>query len=405
MNVLGYLDRTLRKRMRGPNTGPEATKSARPAEHPPSAIPEPHVPVHPSPDIDAFLYEALCGRLSQEGRWYIDEITVTDELEIRGWAIRPACWFGEATFTVNGQPFTRVEKDRDRPDIAPALKVEPDRVSTFRCRIDVNDLPDGVRNLHFAYADRRTLKPLVLSQWYWFPEIDTPLPDPARRARVHGSDDVYTFLLFGAQIYGALAQALDRAFGKTFDDFPRVLDWGCGSGRVLRPLAARHAVKLIGVDVDADNIAWCRTAFPNCSFESTDLYPPLPFASESLDLVYGISVFTHLKEQDQFKWLEELRRVTRPGGVLLFSLHGEHAWFRSQTPGTRATFVEWKRRGFYDLCADSNLKGFIADEDYYHDVFHDLSYIVREWGRFFKVVEYFPGSLQGVQDLVVLVKE
>jgi 2-polyprenyl-3-methyl-5-hydroxy-6-metoxy-1,4-benzoquinol methylase len=48
---------------------------------------------------------------------------------------------------------------------------------------------------------------------------------------------------------------------KTFDDFPCVLDWGCGSGRVLRYVAARHRVNLRCVDIDADNIGWCKTAF------------------------------------------------------------------------------------------------------------------------------------------------
>ena len=190
---------------------------------------------------------------------------------------------------------------------------------------------------------------------------------------------------------------------KTFDDFPCVLDWGCGSGRVLRYVAARHRVNLRVVDIDADNIEGCKTAFPKCSFQTIDLDPPLPLPAESIDLVYGISVFTHLSEHDQFKWLDELRRVTRPGGVLLFPLHGDHAWFRSNAPPS--TLVDWKRHGFLDASRDPNLDGFIRDANYYRSVYHDANYVVRQWSRFFKVVAFLPGMLLSFQDLVVLVRE
>jgi SAM-dependent methyltransferase len=285
-----------------------------------------------------------------------------------------------------------------------ALKVGKNRVSGFRCRIDPKDIPEGVKDLEFAYADRRTLAPLAASFWH-FPGVDTPLPEPARRIRVQGSEDAIGFVLYGAYTYRVLVDALDRAFEKTFDDFPNVLDWGCGSGRVLRYLAARHRLNLTGVDIDADNIEWCKTTFPKCSFQAIDLDPPLPLATESIDLVYGISVFTHLSERDQFKWLDELRRITRSGGVLLLSLHGDHAWFRNRSHAPRSTYVNWKRHGFFDAGHDPNLTGFIRDAKYYRAVWHDVNYVAREWSRFFKVVEHFPGMLHLYQDLVVLVKE
>jgi SAM-dependent methyltransferase len=211
--------------------------------------------------------------------------------------------------------------------------------------------------------------------------------------------------LAGSLTYGALVDALDRTFGKTFDDFPRVLDWGCGSGRVLRYVAARHQVNLTGVDIDADNIEWCKTAFPKCSFQAADLDPPLPFATESFDLVYGISVFTHLREDDQFKWLRELRRVTRPGGVLLLSVSGDYVWFKAHSNAPPSAYVAWKRNGFLDAAPDAMLNGFIRDSNYYRSVFHDMRYVVREWSRFFKVVGYIPGMSHQYQDLVVLVRE
>jgi SAM-dependent methyltransferase len=363
--------------------------------------------VCPDPNTEALLYKALWQGLIQSGLWYIDSLslTSTEGLEIRGWAIRPECWFGETTFTVNGRPFTAVERDGDRPDVVSALRVAEDRVSGFRCRIDLKDLPEGVKDFHFTYADRRTLTPLAASDWWHFSGVDTPLPEPARRGRVNGWDDAGFFILSGAMHYGLLVDALNRTLGKTFDDFPCVLDWGCGSGRVLRYVAARHDVNLTGIDIDADNVGWCKATFPKCSFHAIDLDPPVPLAAESIDLVYAYSVFTHLSERDQFKWLEELRRVTRPGGVLLLSLHGEHAWFRALSHATPSQYAEWKRHGFFDAGHDPNLSDYIRDANYYRSVWHDVRYVAREWSRFFKIVEYFPGMFQLHQDLVVLVRE
>jgi SAM-dependent methyltransferase len=339
----------------------------------------------------------------QDGFWQFDLSALKEGLELRGWVVSPDGWFGEASFTVNGRLFTSVEIEDNRPDVAQAFSVHPSRVRGFRCCIDWKHLPDGVKDYRFAYVDGRTLVPLVETQCKCSYEVDSPIPDPARRWRVAGTEDLNVFTWYGGECYGKLADTLERVFGRTFDDFRNVLDWGCGCGRVLRYVTARHTMNLTGVDIDPDSIGWCKSAFPKCTFHAIGLNPPMPLASESMDLVYGISIFTHLRERDQFLWLEELRRITRPGGVLLLSVHGNHAWFRSGQP--REHFVEWKRTGFRDAHGNTALNEVISDHDYYRSVFHDIHYVIREWGKYFQIVQYIPGLLQDAQDLVVLVRE
>ena len=55
---------------------------------------------------------------------------------------------------------------------------------------------------------------------------------------------------------------------------------------------------------------------------ASDGLPPLPFDDARFDLVLGYSVFTHLNVQYQDAWLGELRRLVRPGGILLLSISG-----------------------------------------------------------------------------------
>lgn len=109
----------------------------------------------------------------------------------------------------------------------------------------------------------------------------------------------------------------------------RLLDFGCSSGRVLRHFDAERQARgwrLHGVDIQAKPIQWLREHFPR-EFEvsTVSAMPHLPYEDASMDVIYGISVFTHIKYLwDQ--WLLELRRVLKPGGLLVQTIHTENAW-------------------------------------------------------------------------------
>lgn len=51
--------------------------------------------------------------------------------------------------------------------------------------------------------------------------------------------------------------------------------------------------------------------------------PPLSYDSESVDFIYGISIFTHLSEEMHIKWLDELHRVMAKGAILYLTSHGD----------------------------------------------------------------------------------
>ena len=48
----------------------------------------------------------------------------------------------------------------------------------------------------------------------------------------------------------------------------------------------------------------------------------LDYPNQSFDLVYAFSVFTHLDIKAQKAWRDELRRILRPRGILLLTVHG-----------------------------------------------------------------------------------
>ena len=74
---------------------------------------------------------------------------------------------------------------------------------------------------------------------------------------------------------------------------------------------------VFGVDVDPYNIAFGKEAYPELSLSQSPLLPPLAFEDRSFDVIYGISVFTHLTESVQFAWLKELRRLVDRGSPVI----------------------------------------------------------------------------------------
>jgi len=113
--------------------------------------------------------------------------------------------------------------------------------------------------------------------------------------------------------------------GVNINDFRDILDFGCGSGRILKGWhCVRPELDLHGCDYNQALIDWNKDNLPeNISVLKNRLNPPLTYPDNSFNLICMVSVFTHLTLGSQKSWIEEFERILRPGGILLVTLQGE----------------------------------------------------------------------------------
>lgn len=148
-----------------------------------------------------------------------------------------------------------------------------------------------------------------------------PIPPDNLLYLVGGAVSVSGYYRTGQKAREGIERILGKA-GLEVEDFGDVLDFGCGCGRLLRQWEDIETKRLHGCDYNPKLVRWCQENLPY-SVSMNGLHPPLNYEDESFDFVYALSVFTHLTGPSQLAWVEELRRVLRPGGVLMVSLMGE----------------------------------------------------------------------------------
>lgn len=172
----------------------------------------------------------------------------------------------------------------------------------------------------------------------------------------------------------------------------RVLDLGCGAGRMLRAVPLPRGVEGAerwGLDINAPAITWCQENLsPPMLFATTTTLPHLPFEDGYFDLVYCGSVFTHMLDLAD-AWLLEIRRVLRRGGLSYVTIHDRSTIEALNSDG------EFSSSGLRRQLEEAHARTGILSRDFRSfslgtepdsQVFFDAPYFARKVGRIGRVL-------------------
>jgi SAM-dependent methyltransferase len=191
-----------------------------------------------------------------------------------------------------------------------------------------------------------------------------PLPPARLRLLVAGTADADWFVRSGRATADVIRAAASQQ-GFELAKIGRLLDFGCGCGRVLRHWRDLD-ISVHGSDYNRELVRWCERNLRFATFTRNGLAPPLELDDASVDVAYAVSVLTHLPEDLQQGWLAELRRVVRPGGLLILTTHGDRYRDHLDTE-ERARYdrgdlvVRWASVAGTNLCTAFHPKQYVRD--------------------------------------------
>jgi len=222
-----------------------------------------------------------------------------------------------------------------------------------------------------------------------------PLPPPSVMNLVQGNTDPVYYIQNGTAAFETVTETLQKSWVDV-NQMERILDFGCGCGRVLRhwkPYA--HRIDIHGTDYNPELVYWSHKLCKHATVGRNSAAPPLAYPDNYFSYIYALSVFTHLTVELQDAWMDECFRVLKPGGVLLFTTHGDYT----------VPFMPEEKRPEYN-----NGQVVVINEDNVGEnvcaAFHPLIYVQTHMLRKYKLLQFYPRAGRGVpwQDVYLVQK-
>jgi len=154
-----------------------------------------------------------------------------------------------------------------------------------------------------------------------------------------------------------------KPLSKYMKDNYKVLDLGCGTGRLYHLFKDFQGVEYVGVDQSEGQIEVAKEDFPEARHKVAEM-TELPFGEGEFDIIYCIATFHHLPDEvSRIKSLEEMKRVLKPGGKIIMTNWNLYSKSASKMV-EKGKFKEFETGDFLVPWLDS--EGEVLGERYYH---------------------------------------
>jgi SAM-dependent methyltransferase len=140
-----------------------------------------------------------------------------------------------------------------------------------------------------------------------------------------------------------------------------ICDMGCGPGQIARYLHSR-GVAACGIDLSAEMVAHAQRFNPDIAFQQGDMLALTNIEEGAFGGIAAFYSIIHIAHGQVVAALEELRRVLRPGGVLLMTFHvGDEIRHVGELWGQQVSldFIFFEREEMKEFLATA---GFVMDE-------------------------------------------
>jgi trans-aconitate methyltransferase len=244
--------------------------------------------------------------------------------------------------------------------------------------LDAECAAGAVPLTRFAALDTDVWALLLTQEYDGWPHVRAALPgvpDPALQAAWNGVSGA-ALAAQGAAFYRRLRERYAQHGAVPLGE-ARVLDFGCGWGRLTRMLARDVAPgRLYGVDPTQAILDTCRAHGVPAALARSDFLPErLPFDGP-FDLAFAFSVFTHLSEPAHRRALDALHAGMAPGGILVVTVRPP-----SYLPDADAPYA------FVPHAADPNHPQYEGGEMTYGETVVTLPYVRERWADRFALLD------------------
>jgi ubiquinone/menaquinone biosynthesis C-methylase UbiE len=212
-----------------------------------------------------------------------------------------------------------------------------------------------------------------------------PTPPEHLLHRAGGDADIAGYLRSG-HLMACSVDQLIRSRTISIKNQARVLDFGCGCGRLTTWLRSRYVRwDLHGTDTHAESVAWAQSNLKDiANFTCNVAVPPLAYWDGYFDLVIALFVFTQPDNDVQSEWFEELVRVTRPGGHMIVSVAERH-----ERASDAIASMESAPMRVHDWSS------------FYRTNHRTTDFIRKAWGNFARIEQIVPRWLNQRRALVI----
>ena len=252
--------------------------------------------------------------------------------------------------------------------------------------------------------------------------IDYPVPPNSSMRKTTASGNVLRYFTSGIQSYMPIAVLAENYELNLRDGNLNILDFGCGVGRLLLHFTRNYPNNnYYACDIDDTSINFLSKNYTQVKSYTNNYKPPLEYPDAYFDLVYSLSIFSHLNIEDQSDWLKELARVVKKNGYLFLTTEGKHAvkfWLAedfhmneqlAQEKLSKEGYIFREYDNWKKISNSGNImrtsSQLVGVNSPYGSMALSKNFILENWNKHdLKVIKILEGIIDTRQDLVILKK-